>query len=686
MKTVSTALPAAPAFSSILDIRGLQPGSVLCKLSENLSPSDQVNVYGTLDDTATGASVNIALLGSVFGNQGDTGAALPTAGWPFLLAQRVTGSATGTFFVSGSAATGSPISPVPSPVVPLPGLTSISMASNGAVLPQSVINVASTTGFASSGSLYLPGLGLGAGIVVTYTGITSTSFTGCVNTSGTGATLLYGQVVQGFSAAINLQNFGSGLSVRVGLDKNSTANDQFNVYGTNDPAFVGTAGGELVGQIQGGGQNNGGNVNITNFQYVYVLRTSPLVNATAGDLLAWGADDTGSGSQGPLDLGSLAVGNTAVSGNLGTPPLTAAQSVDLYSSFVLTQVTGGGVNVTLPAPTNSSAGKIVFVSLASASANSVNMYGAALFPGFGVSLQWDGAEWTPVGVGDSVTTHGNLPNGPMQIGSLDGSDVNVIAQGGGVGTGNINLTATTSIAVSTGAGVISINAGGGAANTGNITITANGSAPGPSNGNLSLQAANGIGLLVGSNGISINTSGASVTGAGFTVQTTALSLNAPTIALVPTSNVTIYPAIGAANTPPLQWLGLARTFAIGFRAPNVIAADTTWILPAADGTAGAPSVLQTDGAGNLSFNQMQSGTGSIGATGVSAAIPANITANSRIIVTVKNFVASTAVGLEATSGGRTIGAPGSFTVTAYDSTAAAVPAATGTTFDWIILG
>ena len=657
MKTISAALPAAPAFATILDIRGLQPSSVLCKLSENLAPGDQVNVYGTLDETATGSSANNALIGSVYGNQGDTGSALPVAGWPFLLAQRILGAMPGTFFVSGSAASGSPVAPTSTA---LPGLTQVAVLSNGAKLPQGTINVVSTAGFASSGSFYLPGLGLGAGIVVTYTGITATSFTGCVNTSGAGATLLSGQAVQGFSAGINLQNFGSGLSIRVGLDQNSTSADVFLVYGTDDPSFVGTAGGELLGQIQGGGQNNGQSIFATNFQLVYVLRIGPVTGGTTGNLLAWGADDTGSGSQGPLDLGSLAVGNTAVSGNIGTPPLTAAQSVDVYSSFVLTQTTGGGINATLPSPTSSAAGKIVFVSLASASASPINMYGAVIFPGTGLSLQWDGAEWTPVGVGDAATVHGNLPGGPMQLGSLDGSGVTLLATGGTVGTGNINVTADTNVNVAATAGAVSITGQTGA---GIVATTSS----------AFVEALAGQAAIIGQD-VGIQGSSPASGGGNIVLQPGVLS------------SVVIAPANGASNTPTFFWSDLAETFFVGFRAPNTLTASTTWILPASDGPAGAPSVLQSDGAGNLSFNQMQSGTSSIGATGASAAIPANITSNSRIVVSVKDFVASTAVGLETKVAGRTIGAPGSFVVTAYDASGALVPAATGTTFDWFVIG
>ena len=219
MQSSSTALPAAPAFSTILDIRGLQPSSVLCKLSENLGPSDQVNVYGTLDSTATSSSANIVLLGSVYGNQGDTANPLTIGLWPFLFAQRVAGTATGTFFVSGSTASGTTTAP---------------------------------------SSTALPSL-------------------------------------NAFSTAINLTSFGSGLPVRVGLDKSATANDVFNVYGTNDSAFVGTAGGQLINQISGGGKSSSGSVLVQNFQYVYVQRVA---GSTAGNLLAWGADDVAGATPG----------------------------------------------------------------------------------------------------------------------------------------------------------------------------------------------------------------------------------------------------------------------------------------------------------------------------------------------------------------------------------------------------
>jgi len=65
-----------------------------------------------------------------------------------------------------------------------PGNTHITVASDGAVLPQAVINVASTTTFPSSGQIVI-GTQLDGDQIVTYTGKTPTTFTGASGGTGT---------------------------------------------------------------------------------------------------------------------------------------------------------------------------------------------------------------------------------------------------------------------------------------------------------------------------------------------------------------------------------------------------------------------------------------------------------------------------------------------------------------------
>jgi hypothetical protein len=64
--------------------------------------------------------------------------------------------------------------------------TTIAAASNGVALPTATINVASTTGFPTSGTIYVV---TSAGVqTVTYTGTTATTFTGCSGGTGTMST------------------------------------------------------------------------------------------------------------------------------------------------------------------------------------------------------------------------------------------------------------------------------------------------------------------------------------------------------------------------------------------------------------------------------------------------------------------------------------------------------------------
>lgn len=78
--------------------------------------------------------------------------------------------------------------------------TTIAAGSNGASLPQTTINVASTTGFPTSGTFYL--MSNQGNQLITYTGLNATQFTGC--TGGTGTMSTGGQVT-----SASLPTFGT---------------------------------------------------------------------------------------------------------------------------------------------------------------------------------------------------------------------------------------------------------------------------------------------------------------------------------------------------------------------------------------------------------------------------------------------------------------------------------------------
>jgi hypothetical protein len=99
-----------------------------------------------------------------------------------------TAGTSGTFY-SGAALNGDATTPA--------NVTTVASGSNGAALPQATINVASTSGFASTGTIYVEGSS------VTYTGKTSTSFTGC---SGGSGTIVTGDAVSDVIFSIDAKN------------------------------------------------------------------------------------------------------------------------------------------------------------------------------------------------------------------------------------------------------------------------------------------------------------------------------------------------------------------------------------------------------------------------------------------------------------------------------------------------
>jgi hypothetical protein len=110
-------------------------------------------------------------------------------------------------------------------------------------------------------------------------------------------------------------------------------------------------------------------------------------------------------------LGALAVGNTAVNGTIGG--LTAAQTVDNYGSFVLTQTTAG-VTATLPNPTSLGAGREAVVSLKAASSTSLIMYGNTMTAGTTLLFQWDGVQWS----GAPPASGGAVPSAVLDLPGL----------------------------------------------------------------------------------------------------------------------------------------------------------------------------------------------------------------------------------------------------------------------------
>ncbi len=94
----------------------------------------------------------------------------------------------------------------------------------------------------------------------------------------------------------------------------------------------------------------------------------------------------------PLSQGApQAVANLAAGGNIDTAP----NSVDINSSFILTQMTSLQT-VTLPDPTDTTPARLVILESSASSAVAFTFYGSTISPGDAISVQWNGSTWVLV--------------------------------------------------------------------------------------------------------------------------------------------------------------------------------------------------------------------------------------------------------------------------------------------------
>jgi hypothetical protein len=168
---------------------------------------------------------------------------------------------------------------------------------------------------------------------------------------------------------------------------------------------------------------------------------------------------------------------------------------------------------------------------------------------------------------------------------------------------------------------------------------------------------------------------------------------------VPSLGIVLAALLARLGTPVANVAALQATVAAD-RADGMLVVTldsyTPWVWKAGDATAAdAAHIAPTDvGAGNGRFVNLldaettggfQSGSSTLVA-GVSPAIPANITAQTKIVVSRTAANASTALGELAVTT-KTPGAPGSFVVKADTQGTPGTPlAADVSSFDWIALG
>lgn len=145
--------------------------------------------------------------------------------------------------------------------------TTVGAGSNGATLPQAVIAVASTTGFATTGTIYI--YTTTGTQTVSYTGISGNTFTGC--TGGTGVMSTGNNVTS--PSLITFGNDGY---------TNQTTDFQFgghqNFFAASQPFTAAMIGKTLVAWKSGSGSSEDGLYNIVG----YVSPTNIIVNVNNG--------------------------------------------------------------------------------------------------------------------------------------------------------------------------------------------------------------------------------------------------------------------------------------------------------------------------------------------------------------------------------------------------------------------
>jgi hypothetical protein len=226
------------------------------------------------------------------------------------------------------------------------------------------------------------------------------------NTTGNGAAFVQGgndfdaTAVLGTNDTDDLQfktnnvvraTFDQANSMYLGNGVTAGAPNDFTISGTGSSA-TGVTGGSLA--LQGGDATSG--------------------NANGGDLLLSGGAGFGTGVSGLVVLGTPTVSTTIIDANCGATTsvdCTIAASTVNNSGSVVVGATASDVTITMPDPTNTTAGRVFYFTASGASTNDfeleLNSGGTlievAMKANSTATLIWNGSDWTVGGASSSTT-------------------------------------------------------------------------------------------------------------------------------------------------------------------------------------------------------------------------------------------------------------------------------------------
>lgn len=316
-----------------------------------------------------------------------------------------------------------------------------SFTTGGCTDSSNIINLGQN--YASATGAVLNASNAGSGSVISLTQSHSLGSNAAISLNYTGGTAT--------DTLISLQNNGtpkftvdaSGNIVALGTYNTDTINGTTFTFGGASAATISTTGGNALGIDAGGAAavNIGtGNANAVNISKTGVTTTingsaiiSQLLTANAG--LNVSAGNTFTNASSTL--------NTAVAlGNLASGPIGAnTATVDIATAFTINP-SAVGRSYTVPSPTNTAAGRIIYVSNISGSF-SFDIGGVTVPAGANAGFLWNGSAWAA----------SNVSTGASVIGSLNGGTANA---NGATITGN---TLYLQSASATFAGLVDTNNG-----------------------------------------------------------------------------------------------------------------------------------------------------------------------------------------------------------------------------------
>ena len=165
--------------------------------------------------------------------------------------------------------------------------------------------------------------------------------------------------------------------------------------GSGSTSGVGTAGGSLVlqgGDAAGTGDNNGGDITIS------------------------GGSATGAGTKGLVNL-SVTAYQAVTNASCATDCTIDQANVDNYGTVIVNSTTSDIV-ITLPAPTNTTAGRIIYVATAGGSLDytlrvnsGLDTIDVVMRQNSTATMIWNGTAWTPGGASNATTLQAVYNNG-----------------------------------------------------------------------------------------------------------------------------------------------------------------------------------------------------------------------------------------------------------------------------------